>query len=89
MTALQRGFLQIDWQDRATEVIGATAASGSGADPMAFSHGLHRAVIADFAACLDTGTAPLATGASALGVHRLIEAIERSARAGARVAVDG
>jgi len=84
---LQRGLLQIDGQDGASEVIGATAASGAGADPMAFSAQLHRDVIADFAACLDSGAAPLATGMSALAVHGLIEALEQSGRTGARVEV--
>lgn len=81
---LQRGVLQIDWQSGETETLGATAASGAGADPMAFSSGLHRDVIADFADCLAAGRAPLASGRSALGVHALIEALERSGRGGRR-----
>lgn len=81
---LQRGLLQIDWQSGETETLGATAASGSGADPMAFSSSLHREVIADFADCVAAGRAPLASGRSALAVHALIEALERSGRAGRR-----
>lgn len=85
---LQSGFLQIDWQDGSSKVIGVTEASGAGADPMAFSSDLHRAMIADFADCLGTGAEPLASGRSALPVHALIEAIERSGRMGARVQVE-
>ncbi len=85
---LQRGLLQFDGADGSSEVIGAAAAAGSGADPMAFAADLHRAVIADFAACLDSGAEPLASGRSALPVHALIEAVERSGRSGARVSVE-
>ena len=81
---LQRGLLQIDWPGDESETLGATAASGAGADPMAFSSDLHRDVIADFAECLENGRAPLASGRSALAVHALIEALERSGQSGTR-----
>jgi predicted dehydrogenase len=85
---VQRGALRIDWQDGRTETLGATAASGAGADPMAFSSDLHRDIIADFDTCLRTGGTPIATGRSALAAHALIEALERSGRSGARETVE-
>jgi UDP-N-acetyl-2-amino-2-deoxyglucuronate dehydrogenase len=63
------------------------ASGGAGADPMAFSHHHHRAVIADFLDAIETDRAPLVTGREALKVHRLIEAILRSAETGQRQAV--
>lgn len=48
---------------------------GAGADPMAFPHDHHRAVMADFIAAITTGRAPAVTGTDALRVHRLIDAL--------------
>ena len=67
---------------------GRAAASGAGADPMGFTSDWHRAVIEDFAECLRMGRAPMVPGRSALGVHRLIAALERSAAQGTRVSVE-
>jgi len=80
---LQSALLEIHWQSGETEVIGATTPSGAGADPMAFTSDWHRAVIEDFAESLETGRPPLAPIRSALEVHALIDAIERSSRDGA------
>jgi UDP-N-acetyl-2-amino-2-deoxyglucuronate dehydrogenase len=64
--------------------IGADVASlGGGAEPMAFSHQHHRAVLADFLDALDHARPPRASGAEALKVHRLIEAILSAAASGA------
>lgn len=84
---LRGGGLVVSFRDGGEEVFGETQASGGGADPMAFDHGPHRAVIADFAAALAEGRAPAITGRSALAVHCLIDAILASARTGARVDV--
>ena len=65
---------------------GAESKSG-GADPMAFSHEAHRAVIADFLDALDAGQAPAVSGREAIKVQALIEAILRSAREGRAVEV--
>ena len=65
---------------------GAESKSG-GADPMAFSHEAHRAVIADFLDALDGGRAPAVNGREAIKVQALIEAILRSAREGRAVEV--
>lgn len=84
---LEAGVLRIDRQDGTTETIGQAAASGAGADPMAFTSDWHRAVIEDFARAVASGRPPLVPGREALGVHRLIAALERSARKGERVDV--
>ena len=82
---LEAGQLHVHWQDGRSETIGETVSSGAGADPMAFTSDWHRFVIEDFAAALRQGRPPLATGRSALEVHRLIDALERSARSGTTV----
>ena len=56
-----------------------TAGNGAGADPMAFSHDYHRAVLADFVDAVATDRAPRVSGREALKVHSLIEAILLSA----------
>lgn len=60
------------------------AAGGAGADPMAFSHQHHRAVLANFLDAIESGAEPLVTGREALKVHRLIDALLRSAESGRR-----
>jgi UDP-N-acetyl-2-amino-2-deoxyglucuronate dehydrogenase len=60
---------------------GAESRSG-GADPMAFSHEAHKAVITDFLDALDEGRDPLVSGREALKVQMLIEAILRSSASG-------
>lgn len=84
---LEAGILRIDMQDGRQETIGQAASSGAGADPMAFTSDWHRAVIEDFAAALDEGRPPLMTGREAIEVHRLIDALERSAARGERLSL--
>jgi predicted dehydrogenase len=60
------------------------AGGGSGADPMAFPHQHHRAVHSDFLDALDEARLPRVTGREALKVHRLIDALLRSAETGRR-----
>ncbi len=79
---LQAGELHVHWRDGRHEVQGAAGGTGGGADPMAFTHDWHRAVIEDFAAALTEGRAPAITGHDALAVHDLIDALTRSAREG-------
>ncbi|MBI3507413.1 MAG: Gfo/Idh/MocA family oxidoreductase [Proteobacteria bacterium] len=83
------GSLTVTWRDGKVEEIGQKQATGGGADPMAFDHGAHRAVIADFAASLAEGKPSSITGRSALAVHRLIDAILESTRTGTRARVAG
>lgn len=88
MTAsLTSNLLEIQWQDGRTDTIGEQAASGAGADPMAFTSDWHGAVIEDFAAIVKRGGVPKITGRSALHVHALIDAFERSGRSGKRCPV--
>jgi len=63
------------------------ATTGGGADPMAFPCDWHKALIADFAMAIREQRAPLVTGREALKVHALIDAMTRSATAGAAVEV--
>ena len=63
------------------------SAGGTGADPMAFPHDYHRAVMADFVAAIREGRAPKVTGEEALKVHRLIDALIETGRTGAPVKV--
>jgi predicted dehydrogenase len=59
--------------------------SGGGAEPMAFDHAPHRAVLQDFFEAGRDGRTPAVSGRSALGVHRLIDAIMASAHQGRSV----
>lgn len=63
------------------------ATLGGGADPMAFSHQHHRAVLSDFLDALDEGRRPRVDGREALKVHRLIEAMLEASGSGASVEV--
>lgn len=81
---LQGGALEIHHLDGRTETLGQEVATGGGADPMAFTHAWHRAVIEDFIACLASGAAPIASGTSALPVHAVIGAMERASASGHR-----
>ena len=81
--------LTLHWRDGQVEEIAGASETGGGADPMAFSHGWHQAVIEDFAAALRDNRPPAITGRSALAVHRLIDAIAASSRSGQRVELKG
>jgi UDP-N-acetyl-2-amino-2-deoxyglucuronate dehydrogenase len=63
------------------------SAGGTGADPMAFPHDYHRAVMADFVGAIREGRAPKVTGEEALKVHRLIDGLIETGRAGMPVKV--
>lgn len=82
---LAAGVLRIDHADGRSQTLGQAAQSGAGADPMAFTCDWHRAVIEDFARTLRAGQPPMIPGHSALEVHRLIAALERSGREGRRI----
>ncbi|TKT74645.1 Gfo/Idh/MocA family oxidoreductase [Aquamicrobium sp. LC103] len=60
------------------------AGGGAGADPMAFPHDHHRAVLADFLDAIEDDREPGVSGREALKVHRLIDALLRSAETGRR-----
>ena len=68
--------LRIFYHDgRITEFQPDGSAGGTGADPMAFPHNYHRALIADFLDALYEDREPAVSGAEALKVHRLIDAL--------------
>lgn len=80
--------LSVRFQDgRAIDMEPDHSAGGTGADPMAFPHDYHRAVMADFVEAIRFGRAPKVTGEEALKVHRLIDALIESGRRGVPVAV--
>lgn len=84
---LESNSLRVHHHDGRNETFGASAATGAGADPMAFSSDWHRAIIEDFIAALKDNRPPVVTGREALGVHRLIEALQRSGETGGRTPV--
>jgi predicted dehydrogenase len=68
--------LQVFHHDgRVTDVAPDSTAGGTGADPMAFPHDYHRALLADYLDALDQGREPAVNGEEALKVHRLIDAL--------------
>jgi predicted dehydrogenase len=79
---LAGGTLDLRWRDGRLESFGEAAATGGGADPMAFPHDWHREQWRDFIAAIRDGRAPLSNGDTALRVHRLIDALLASSRNG-------
>jgi predicted dehydrogenase len=78
--ALAGTQLQVFHHDsRVTEVAPDSTAGGTGADPMAFPHDYHRALLVDFLDALDQGREPAVNGERALEVHRLIDALLEAA----------
>ena len=75
---LKSGCLDIAWRDGRDESTGADAATGGGADPMAFTHAWHRDIIQDFSEALKDSRDPICTGREALNVHYLIDALVKS-----------
>jgi UDP-N-acetyl-2-amino-2-deoxyglucuronate dehydrogenase len=76
---LQAESLEVFYKDgRHVRREGSTA-GGGGADPMAFSHEAHKALISDFIDAVETGREPRVSGRAALKVHALIDALLRSA----------
>jgi predicted dehydrogenase len=74
-TALEVAFLD----GRRVSLAPEASPGGTGADPMAFPHDWHRALLADFLDALDRGGEPTVSGAAALQVQDLIEAMIKSA----------
>ena len=77
---LESGKLQVHLSDGSTVSTEAEQGGGGGADPMAFDHGAHCAVLRDFVQALQQGRSPQVSGRSALAVQTLIEAILQSSR---------
>jgi predicted dehydrogenase len=82
--------LSVRFQDGSEQSAGGDEKPGGhGADPMSFSHQLHRAVLADFLDAVAEGRAPRTSGRDALKAHHLIDAILRASRSGAFERVAG
>ncbi len=86
---MQGAALQVQFQDGRSESAGAAAATGGGADPMAFSHEAHRAVLGEFLDAIEQEREPVNSGRAGLKVHRLIAALLESARLRGPVVVAG
>jgi predicted dehydrogenase len=80
--------LDVRWHDGRQETIEPDASSGgTGADPMAFPHDYHLGVWRDFLDAVETGRPPRISGAEALEVHHLIDALLAAGAAGGKVKV--
>lgn len=72
---LEGGTLDLFHQDGRHEQVGEEGATGSGADPMAFPHDAHRALITDFLSAIDEGRDPMVSGADIIATRKLLDAI--------------
>jgi predicted dehydrogenase len=72
---MEAGNLRVSWLDGREEKLEDTGGSGGGANPMAFSHEPHKALLADFLDAIDTGRDPVVSGEDALATQRVIAAI--------------
>ena len=89
-TAMLAGTeLKVQLHDGTTvEMAPDKTAGGTGADPMAFPHDYHRAVLADFLDAIDQRREPRVSGEEALRVHRLIDALLEAGKSGKAVKVE-
>ena len=89
-TAMLAGTeLRVQFHDGKTvEMAPDASAGGTGADPMAFPHDYHRAVLADFLDAIEEKRAPKVSGEEALRVHRLIDALLEAGASGRTVTVE-
>ena len=84
---LEAGELQVLFASGKTLSLGSRQGSGGGANPMAFDHAAHRAVLKDFIHAVQEGRPPAVSGSSALGVQQVIESIMESSRAGRSISL--
>lgn len=84
---LGNGELVLRWRDGRVEREPDSIASGTGADPMAFDHGMHRSVIETFVDAVAAGGDAPVPARSVVAVHRLIDAVLASSREGRRLDV--
>jgi len=66
--------LTINRDGKNTEVVGSAQSGGGGADPMAFDHGPHKAVLVEMLDAIEQKRPPSNDARSALHVQRLIDA---------------
>jgi predicted dehydrogenase len=74
--------LELHLKGRPMEVVDGSLAGGGGADPMAFDHGPHRAMLAGMLDAIAARRAPMNAGATGIPVLRLIAAMLDSAATG-------
>lgn len=79
--------LDIYWKDGRHDRHEGAASKSGGADPMAFSHDAHKALITDFLDAIDGNREPVVSGRAALRVLILIDALLASAQAQKAVAL--
>ncbi len=80
--------LSIHYHDGRSEALAADASpGGTGADPMAFPHDYHLGVWRDFLEAIERKRPPRVSGAEALKVHRLIDALLAASADGRAVQV--
>ena len=85
---LTAGVVTVHYQDGREEHVGEEQGTGGGADPMAFPHDAHRALLADFLDALEQDRDPRVTGREALRVHHFIDAVLRSSAERRTVAIE-
>jgi len=84
---LEAETLAVHYRDgRVLRHDGGESKSG-GADPMAFPHGAHKALTADFLDAIEQRREPVVSGREALKIHLLIEALLQSAERGQAVSL--
>ena len=80
--------LSVHYHDGRSEALAADASpGGTGADPMAFPHDYHLGVWRDFLDAIERKRPPRVSGAEALKVHRLIDALLAASADGRAVQV--
>jgi UDP-N-acetyl-2-amino-2-deoxyglucuronate dehydrogenase len=85
---LAAGVVTVHYHDGREERVGEEQGTGGGADPMAFPHDAHRALLTDFLDALDHDRAPRVSGREALRVHRFIDAVLRASAERRTVAIE-
>lgn len=84
---LTSGRLELNFRDGTRENYGEEVGTGGGADPMAFTHEWHQAVVEDFVSAIRDESQPAISGREALRVQVLIETLIQSSDQGCRLAV--
>lgn len=80
--------LDVFWKDGRLDRHKGSSAGGGGADPMAFSHEAHKALITNFLEAVHERREPLVSGREAVKVQVLIEAMLHSSTEGRAVSIE-